>query len=208
MFNSAPNLRLVPTPATPAADGADVLRRAQSRFKDYLSRHASRTPEQLARALEKRASRRGMPPQIAELLVFERLATPAEIKDALACGQGVGELGETLVGAGLLTAAALRHLHAQRIGIPCVDLDHFPVDERAVARVPPNLARRRLVMPIHELDVRTVVVVSDLRDRQALEAARRANPAGVELAIAPAVDLAEAIDRYLDADLTLPAEAH
>lgn len=198
----------VPLPF-PSAD-RDTLQRARARFQAYRLRHAARSLAQLVRVLEERQGRLlpdGLPSSLTDLLLEENLVSTAELRDVfsrLGRLEADPDFGLDLVASGLVTASALRHIQAQRLGIPCVDLDACPPDPALSLVLPANQMHRRRVLPLCRHGLRTVVVVADVHDRAAIALARRASASGIELCVAPDGEITDAIDRLLGEDITRP----
>lgn len=69
-------------------------------------------------------------------------------------------LGESLVAAGVISRADLQTALAHKMGYPLVDLTRFPIDPKAVAKLPQRLAVGFRAMPLM-LDGERLIVAVD-----------------------------------------------
>lgn len=106
-------------------------------------------------------------------------------------------LGEALVAAGLITRADLQTALAHKMGYPVVDLARFPVDPRAVRRLPPASMREHRALPLMQDGQRLFVAVDTLATVATLKALQAL--AGLELVpvIAPRGRLAVALAAHV-----------
>ncbi len=183
--------------------------RSTVRLRDYLQRQSAQSLAQLKRALADSSSaasteERG-PVRLGELVVVEGLASPGEVTRALELqrAQPSRRLGELLVAEGVLDAQAVRHLLAQHLGIPAVDLARFPIDPGASSLVPEAVCRRCRILPLCIVDATLVVALVEPADKAARDAARFTAKRPVQFVIATATDLAAALDRCFGSDSDL-----
>jgi type IV pilus assembly protein PilB len=116
---------------------------------------------------------------------------------------------QVLIDEGVITADQLARAIAERFGLDHLDLTRFKVDMVAANAIPPELAKRHLMVPVDQVDERTllvamvdpanVVAVDDL----AIRTGRR-----VRVAVASADDITSLISRLnrLDAAVTEAVE--
>jgi hypothetical protein len=72
---------------------------------------------------------------------------------------GDSPLGESLVATGLISHADLQTAIAHKMGYPMVDLNRFPIDLLAVAKVPKDIAARHRMLPLMIDQGRLIVAV-------------------------------------------------
>lgn len=184
--------------ATPSPRAA---MRGAVRFQDYLQRHALLNQAQLARALAvaNPADRPEAPSKLrlGELLVGEGLASPSEIERMLELQRRDpnAKLGQLLVSHGLLTAQAIRHVLAQHLGMPAVDVLQFALDPTALVKIPPSVCRRHRVIPLCFIEQQLVVALADPVDRKARDAACFAARCPTRFVVTTATELATVLDR-------------
>ena len=100
--------------------------------------------------------------QLGDVLLEQGLITPVQLAEAVAEQRRIGRsLGRVLVDLGLLDEGQLVAALAQQIGLAFVDLTDHPVDGSAVLRVPEQVCRRHVALPIGYDDGRLVVAMAD-----------------------------------------------
>ncbi len=100
--------------------------------------------------------------RLGEILVQAGLATQAQIDAVLEQQRAGGHrefLGEMLVARGLLDASVLRGLLASQLGLPSVDLAHYPMDANALKALSAALARKYQVLPLLRTDTQLAIAV-------------------------------------------------
>lgn len=115
------------------------------------------TPEALLRALAEQATKPVRP--IGQSLLALGLVTPEQLQQGLDAPPDGRPIGERLVAAGVLSPAALHTAVAHKMGYPFVDLDRFPIDPQAVARLPFKLAVKARALPLMTDGTRLIVAV-------------------------------------------------
>ncbi len=130
----------------------------------------------------KKAKRR-----FGQLAVEGGLLTYKHISQALAEQEKSGmRLGELLVKAGRLSADDVVTVLSHQYGIPRVDLDQTPIDEKALARLPEHLAKRYEAIPVGFADNDTMIVaMSDPTDLRALDDLHVATGMQIRVVLAP-----------------------
>lgn len=139
--------------------------------------------------------------QLGEVLLEEGLVNEVQLMAALDEQVVRGtSLGRVLVELGMLTEDQLVSALAAQVGMEFVDLDEFPVDRAAVAKMPATQCRRYTVLPIEIRDGRLVLAMSDPGNVMAVDDARTATGLQVLPVVASHDNLVRAIDRYCRAD--------
>jgi hypothetical protein len=115
-------------------------------------------PKQLLQAIAEQETKPVRP--IGESLLALGMLTQAQIDDALARQTGAKPLGEMLVETGVLSRADLRTAIAHKMGSPMVDIEKFPIDPAAMARLPSRLAIKFRAVPLM-LDGRRLILAVD-----------------------------------------------
>ncbi len=105
--------------------------------------------------------------------------------------------GEEMPGSGdpLLDASAL----SRRLGVPLVDLKHYPVDARMLAELPESFVREHAVFPLMIFDDHLVVAMENPADGDLARMIQFVAGKNVETCVATRHDLVKAIDRYYGA---------
>ncbi|MGE5415981.1 MAG: GspE/PulE family protein [Acidobacteriota bacterium] len=108
--------------------------------------------------------------RLGELLVQAGAVTEAQLNKALQIQKRTGaKLGETLVREGMITQTQLATVLESQLGIHHVDLKTAPIDPEAVRRIPENVARRHVVVPIQFVEGRLLLAMRDPLDRVAIQ---------------------------------------
>ena len=151
-----------------AADEQQALR--ERKIGDILLVRQVVTPQQLVEAIDKQAR---MPlVRIGEALLSLGLVTKLELDEALAQQQVERNvpLGELLVRMGVVTTEDLRIALGRKMGYPLVNVDEFPLEVAALAKLSYAVATRLQVVPLLLRGGRMVVAIDDpIRRRPALD---------------------------------------
>jgi type IV pilus assembly protein PilB len=105
-------------------------------------------------------------------------------------------LRDVLVDDGIVTEVELAEALAQAYGVKSVDLDSYPIDAAATAKIPFALARRHRLLGISLDDDEIVVAVADPGDVLALDDVRAATGLTVRPVVVARDELAKAIERF------------
>ena len=126
-------------------------------------------PEDLADAIENQAR---MPMvRIGEALIALGFVTPVQLEDALQRQKdspGIA-LGQLLVRDGIVSRQDLQTALARKMGYPLVDAPAFPVEARALAKLPYAVAARLAALPLMLHGGRLVVALEDPTQRLAID---------------------------------------
>jgi hypothetical protein len=115
------------------------------------------SPGELLAAIDRQQHMPILP--LGQSLLKLGLLTEAQLGRALA-GQGREvPLGESLVAAGMISRADLQTALAHKMGYPLVDLSRFPIDPKALAKLPPRIAVGFRIMPLMLKGERLIVAV-------------------------------------------------
>lgn len=125
--------------------------------------------------------------RLGSILVQQKLVTKEQLDLALEEQKRGGglPLGKLLVKMGLLREQDIQQALARKLGIPFVDLKRFQLDHRLFDEVPEELARKHLVLPLHEHGDKLIVAIPNPLDWHALEAVRFATGKQIETVMAP-----------------------
>jgi type IV pilus assembly protein PilB len=108
--------------------------------------------------------------RLGDLLLTEGLVTPSQLQAALAEQKGGSHrLGYILVKQGVVDELELTRVLARQYRMPAVDLSKFVVDPKLVPLIPPDLAAKRIVMPLRREGRTLTVAVADPTDQGLLE---------------------------------------
>ena len=148
--------------------------------------------------------------KIGDILLAAGLITEAQRQEALDAQKKTGFLlGEILVSHGMVSEQAIcQALHSQ-LGLPVVNLDDIEVDERVLALVREDLAKRYHALPIRlegQVPGRAtelVVAMSDPLNTEATDDLRFHSGYFIKPVLAPGSEIAEAITRYYHLDASM-----
>jgi type IV pilus assembly protein PilB len=105
-------------------------------------------------------------------------------------------LRDVLIDDGLVTEVELAEALAEAYGLKAIELDTFPIDAAATAKIPIALARRHRVLGIALDDDEIVVAVADPGDVLALDDVRAATGLQVRPVVVARDELLKAIERF------------
>ena len=105
----------------------------------------------------------GLSRRLADLLVEEKQITAKQLQDALDVQKtGSDKLGTILIDKGFIAEEKLLQFLADKTGISYVSLsDIGDIPEEAVAAVPENIARQKMLMPFNKTKNRLTVAIAD-----------------------------------------------
>ena len=151
-------------------------------------------------------------PVLGSLLLRDELVTEDELAAALAQQRlsSTRRLGEILVARGSLTSEQVSRALAEQHELPFVELHDTEIDPSAAGRLPRDLARAHLALPISRLDDGgLLVVVADPASAVHADELRAALGVPLQFAVATVADLdaaIESLDGATDAVVDEPVE--
>jgi type IV pilus assembly protein PilB len=126
-----------------------------------------------------------------------RGVSPTALSAAVAASDESGRsLRDVLIGDGIVTEVELAEALAQAYGLKSVELNSYPIDAAATAKIPFPLARRHRVLGISLDDDEIVVAIADPGDVLALDDVRAATGLTVRPVVVARDDLMKAIERF------------
>ncbi|MDQ7792474.1 MAG: type II secretion system protein GspE, partial [Clostridia bacterium] len=103
--------------------------------------------------------------RLGDLLVQAGTITQEQLTQALAIQKRTGvRLGEVLVNEKFISQYQLIAVLENQLGIRSIDLRRAPLDTEAARRVPENLARRHVLIPVQVADGKLLVAMKDPLD--------------------------------------------
>ncbi|CBL45792.1 Type II secretory pathway protein [gamma proteobacterium HdN1] len=140
------------------------------------------------------------PRPLGELLVSAELINRDQLLIALSeQKEQVGKhrrLGEILQQHGWVKEVDITRTLCEHFGILYVDLRHVDIDPRTISLIPANFARSHNVIPLRLEGDRLQVVVPDPTDYETFEILRFLVGYVLEIAVAPAEEIARAVAHY------------
>jgi type IV pilus assembly protein PilB len=137
------------------------------------------------------------PDKIGDLLIRTGRIDAQQLQEALAYQkeQG-GRLGSALIKLGHLNERQLVEALSQHFGVPAVDLQATEIDEVVVKIIPPELARKYIIVPVSKAGATVTVAMLDPTNVFAMDDVKFMTGYKVEPVLAAESDLRAAIDRY------------
>jgi hypothetical protein len=151
------------------------------------------SPNDLLEALERQQKKPILP--LGYSLLELGLLTHDQLYRALGGQPANVPLGEMLVGAGMITKADLRTALAHKMGYPLVDLNRYPVDPDAIARLPHRLAVMYRAMPLLLHEGKLIVAVDKPSRAVKLQELQALAGLAVVPVLAPRAQIALALER-------------
>ncbi len=151
--------------------------------EELAARHWIASPARLLEAVA--AAPQAAVASLGQALIELGLLTQRQLDRTRAALDGTSALGETLVGAGLLSRTDLQTALARKMGFPLVDLERFPVDPEALAQLPLPMAIDHRVLPLLRHQGGLIVAV----DRPARLIKLRQQPGYEQISMVPVLAL-------------------
>jgi type IV pilus assembly protein PilB len=132
---------------------------------------------------------------LGEMLVAAGAVTQEQLREALALQRGGNlRLGDALIQIGAVDEKTVARVLAKSLGLPFVDLTKGRVAPSLLARVPSELAREQLILPIKEVGGKLIVAIDDPLRRIVVDQLEFTLGCSVGCAIAASGALREAIE--------------
>ncbi len=147
--------------------------------------------------------------RVLDALISAGLVTAEQVRisEVSAVDTGMNP-GQVLLQRDLVTAIQIANVLEEELGVPRVDLESYAPDESALKIVPGELARKRNVIPLFEIEGMLTVAIGDPIDVFELDALATELGVEVEAVLADAPAVAEAIvQHYGEAEEPEEAEA-
>ena len=135
--------------------------------------------------------------KIGDLLVEKGLITVGQLDECLKEQAVSGKrLGEILVDKQCITESQLIETISERLSIPRVSLDQMVIDPKVVQRVPVDVARRYLLIPIFEIANTLTLAMADPLNIIAIDEIKYITGRAIKRVIAGSSEIKGAIDQY------------
>lgn len=134
--------------------------------------------------------------RLGDLLVQAGLISQEQLQDALGKQRGLGKrLGEVLLEGGYITQQDLTGVLETQLGIESVNLKQTAVDPQTARKIPENLARRHVVIPVQVAKGHLLLAMRDPLDQLAIQDVRLLVQMPVTPVLATQDDIIESIER-------------
>jgi type IV pilus assembly protein PilB len=149
-----------------------------------------------------------MPVRIGELLLKEKLITPAQLQEALNYQRTTGgKLGANLVKLGFIKDDEITALLSKQYGVPSIALTQFEIDPGVIKLVPAETARKYQIVPLSRAGATLTIAMTDPTNVFAMDDVKFMTGYNVEPVVASETALLEAIDKYYGAGAPTPSRS-
>jgi len=137
---------------------------------------------------------------LGELLIREKLISAEQLKSALEYEKkNKVTVGSALVALGLITEEDMAQALSRQLGYPYIDLGQFEVYPDVIELIPPDIAKKHMIMPIHRIRSFLTMAMVDPTDLDVIENVRFRTSLSIQPVIASESGVSEAISKYYGA---------
>ena len=141
-----------------------------------------------------------MSSNLGELLIREKLITSEQLKSAAEYEKkNKVSIGSALVALGIITEENMAQALSRQLGYPYIDLSQFEVYPDVIELIPPDIAKKHMIMPIHRIRSFLTMAMVDPTDLDVIENVRFRTSLSVQPVIASESGVSEAINKYYGA---------
>jgi type II secretory ATPase GspE/PulE/Tfp pilus assembly ATPase PilB-like protein len=138
---------------------------------------------------------KAVPKSLGEMLVEEKLITPAQLESALEQQrQQGGTLSDILLRQGIVQAGQLAVILSIKLNLPLIDLKRHVIQPRALRFIPEDMARKHMLIPLDIVNDSLLVVMADPEDIRTIEDVKAQAGMRVEVALGVPSDIERAIN--------------
>ena len=138
-----------------------------------------------------------MAARIGELLLKEKLITPAQLQEALKYQKSNGgKLGYNLIKLGYVKDDEITALLSKQYGVPSINLTQFEIDESVLKLVPPETAQKYQIIPLSRSGASLTIAMTDPTNVFAMDDIKFMTGYNVEPVVASEVAIVEAYQKY------------
>ena len=135
--------------------------------------------------------------KIGDLLIERGYITDAQLEECLREQALTGaRLGDMLVTKGYISEEQLTDTISDRLSIPKVSLDSMVLDPRIITRVPVDVARKYVLIPVFEIGNTLTLAMADPLNIIAIDEIKYLTGREIKRSIASASEIKSAIDQY------------
>jgi len=126
-----------------------------------------------------------MPVRLGQMLVTSRIITEEQLKQALVLQKKEGgRLGAGLVKLDYITEEKLVAFLSRQFGVPAVDLSTYKIDPAVPKLVPPDMAKKHLIMPVARVGSTLTLAMADPSNVFAIDDVKFITRYNVEIVVA------------------------
>jgi type IV pilus assembly protein PilB len=145
-------------------------------------------------------NRRPARKRLGDLLVEEGLITPEQLEGTLQDKDTSQKIGEALLQRGYITDQQLAEVLERQLGIPHINLLHYPFDTSLFSLISKEAARRNLIVPLKKEANKLFVAMVDPMDFIIIDDLRLSTGFQIETGIATKEDILRIINKYYNDD--------
>ncbi|MCD6578431.1 type IV-A pilus assembly ATPase PilB [bacterium] len=135
--------------------------------------------------------------RLGEMLIKASLITEEQLNEALQQQKKEGgKIGSSLVKLNFITEEKILEVLQQQLGVVAIDLDNFEIDDETLSLIPPDVAKKHLVVPIEKLGDTLTVAMSEVDNKQLMADLQFITNLNISPAVATERSIKDAIDRY------------
>lgn len=138
--------------------------------------------------------------RLGDLLIEEGLLTPEQLQSALDDKAPNQKIGDALLQRGYITDQQLAEVLEYQLGIPHINLMHYPFDTNLFSLISKETARRNLIIPLKKEGNKLFVAMVDPMDFIVIDDLRLSTGFQIETAIATKEGILRAINKYYNVD--------
>ena len=137
--------------------------------------------------------------RLGELLVKENLITPEQLKQAIEEQKAVGgRLGSNLTKLGFVTDEEFLSFLSKQYNVPAINLDEFEIDKEIAKKIPENIARKHLIIPVNQTGSTLIIATSDPTNLSVVDEVKFLTGYNVEFVAASEAAIKKAIEKYFE----------
>lgn len=135
--------------------------------------------------------------RLGELLVREKLVSPAQLKQVQERSKQKGSrIGSELVKAGVLKESDLTSLLSKMHGVPSVNLSEIAVPQQVIDLIPKQVAQRHMCVPINRSGSTLVMAMADPSNIYAIDDLKFMTGFNIEVVVTSEAMIDDAIKKY------------
>jgi type IV pilus assembly protein PilB len=138
--------------------------------------------------------------RLGDLLIAEGLITPEQLQSTLEEKAPNQKIGDALLQRGYITDQQLAEVLEVQLGIPNINLMHYPFDTNLFSLISKETARRNLIVPLKKEGNKLFVAMVDPMDFIVIDDLRLSTGFQIETAIATKEGILRAINKYYNVD--------
>jgi type II secretory ATPase GspE/PulE/Tfp pilus assembly ATPase PilB-like protein len=132
---------------------------------------------------------------LGDMLIEEKLITPAQLENALVIlRQKGGKLSDILLKQGLVKAEQLAIVLSIQLNLPLIDLKRHTIQPQALRLIPEEMARKHALIPMDIVNDSLMVVMADPEDISTIEDIKTQAKMRIEVALGVRSDIERAIN--------------